>query len=266
MRITKIFAATIAVLVLAPASVLALTAQGYKSETPISVGFAVAHSDNQSGSDNVVELATPSNSERFAGITVGQNEATVTTADDASNVFVVNNGEVRAAVSDINGRITKGDNLVLSALKGVLMKANVEETAAIGTALEDQTDVNSTTEKVNNRGNSEYEVKVSTILVDISPKAIEPTTQRQSFLVLFGSSLTGKDVSAVQVAVAFVIFFLILIIEGSIIYGSIYSSIISLGRNPLSRSAVYKDLLQVTVLAIVILVAGVFAMYLILWA
>lgn len=252
---------------LVPASVFALTAQGYVSKEPIKEGLTVALTEEQTSTGTKgVELASEASEARFIGITVKQTDVTATTTTSDSNVFVVTHGEVKATVSDINGKVEAGDNLVLSPLKGVLIKATQEETAAIGVALESQTDENSTTETVNNRGNARYETKLSTILVDVNPKAIAPTTQRQSFLVLFGSSLTGKDVSAIQVAAAFVIFFLILIIEGSIIYGSIYSSIIALGRNPLSKSAVYKDLVQVTILALAILAAGIVAMYFILWA
>jgi hypothetical protein len=266
MRIVKSLLVGIAVVLVSSTSAFALTAHGYESRTPISPGLAVAHSENQSEQRGQVELASPSNSSRFAGISIKQSDAVVTTTTQASNVYVATEGEVNVVVSDINGTVRRGDNLVLSPLKGVLMKANVEETAAIGVALQDQTDENSTTETVNNRGNTNYEAKLSTLLVDINPKAIEPTTQRQSFLVLFGESLTGKDVTALQVGVAFLIFFLVLIIEGSIIYGSIYSSIIALGRNPLSKSAVYKDLVQVTILALAILASGVGAIFLILWA
>lgn len=255
------------VMMTVPMSAAALTAQGYRSEQPLKDGLAVALTETQTSEETKeVELASTSNQARFIGVTIAQSAATTTTTNADSNVYVVANGEVAVTVSDINGRVKKGDNLALSPLKGVLIRAEAEATTAVGIALQDQTDENSTTERVNNRGNPNFETKLSTILVDVQPKAITPTTQRDSFLILFGESLTGKDVSVVQVVVALIIFFLVLIIEGSIIYGSIYSSIIALGRNPLSKSAVYKDLAQITVLAVAILVAGIVAIYLVLWA
>lgn len=267
MRIAKILLVGVVLILTAQARVAALAAQGYKSAQTIRDGLAVALTEEQTAEGaKTVELASASSTSRFIGITVKQADATTATTTPDSNVFVVGEGEVKAVVSDVNGTVKKGDNLVLSPLKGVLIKASAEETNAVAVALEDQNDENSTTEKVNNRGNSEYETKVSTILIDVKPKAIAPTTQRNSFLILFGESLTGKEVSALQVILAFIIFLLILIIEGSIIYGSIYSSIIALGRNPLSKSAVYKDLVQVTILALAILAAGIVAIYFILWA
>lgn len=267
MRIAKILLVGVVLLLTTQARVVALAAQGYKSDQPIREGLAVALTETQDNAGaKTVELASASSAARFIGITVKQTDATTTTTTPDSNVFVVGEGEVKAAVSDVNGTVKKGDNLILSPLKGVLIKADPEETNAVAVAIEEQTDANSTTQKVNNRGNTEYETKVSTILVDVKPKAITPTTQRNSFLILFGESLTGKEVSALQVILAFIIFLLILIIEGSIIYGSIYSSIIALGRNPLSKSAVYKDLVQVTILALAILAAGIVAIYFILWA
>jgi hypothetical protein len=266
MRRSKFIITIAVVLVFAQASVAALTAQGYRASAPITPGLAVSRVDGSGETAKEVELATETNKNRFAGIAVKQSEVTATTAEADSNVFVVNEGEVRGVVSDVSGKVSAGDNLVLSPLKGVLMKASAEETTAIATALESQNDENSTTETVSNRDNTSFEAQVSTILIDVSPKAIESSSEQKSFLVLFGNSLTGKEVSAVQVAAAFVIFLLVLIIEGSIIYGSIYSSIIALGRNPMSKGAVYRDLLQVVVLAIAILAAGVVAMYLVLWA
>ena len=266
MRIVKALLVGLVTALVVQGTVFGLTAQGYRSSSPIGPGLALVHKEGDAAEQQQVELATSSTSSRFAGISIAQKDATVATTNSGTNVYVVSEGEVTATVSDINGEVKEGDNLVLSPLKGVLMKAKPTETAAIGVALESQTDDNSTTEKVNNSGNSEYETRLSTVLVDINPKAIEPTAQRDSFLVLFGNSLTGKDVSALQVTAALIIFLLILIIEGSIIYGSIYSSIIALGRNPLSRSAVYKDLVQVTIIAIAILAAGLVAIYFILWA
>jgi hypothetical protein len=44
----------------------------------------------------------------------------------------------------------------------------------------------------------------------------------------------------------------------------IRSSIISVGRNPLSQSAVYRDLIQLSALVLVILAVGLAAIYFIL--
>jgi hypothetical protein len=55
-----------------------------------------------------------------------------------------------------------------------------------------------------------------------------------------------------------------LIVVSSIIYSMIRSSIISVGRNPMSQSAIYRDLIQLSALVIGILAVGLISVYLVL--
>jgi hypothetical protein len=50
----------------------------------------------------------------------------------------------------------------------------------------------------------------------------------------------------------------------SIIYAMIHSSIISVGRNPMSQAAVYRNVLQLSVLVVVILMVAVASIYMVL--
>ena len=78
------------------------------------------------------------------------------------------------------------------------------------------------------------------------------------------NSLAGKDVGTVPILISAAIFLIMLIVVASIIYSMIRSSIISVGRNPLSQSAIYRDLIQLSGLVILILGVGLVAIYLVL--
>ena len=78
------------------------------------------------------------------------------------------------------------------------------------------------------------------------------------------NALAGKSVSTVPILISSAIFIVMLIVVVSIIYSMIQSSIISVGRNPMSQSAIYRDLIQLSALVLVILGVGLTAIYLIL--
>jgi hypothetical protein len=76
--------------------------------------------------------------------------------------------------------------------------------------------------------------------------------------------LAGKPFIAVPILIIIGIFIITLIVVVSIIYSMIHSSIISVGRNPMSQSAIYRDLIQLSALVVGILVVAVVAIYLVL--
>ncbi len=101
--------------------------------------------------------------------------------------------------------------------------------------------------------------------VELNPRNIDSDKAADTGLLsLLGQNVAGKEVSEWQVIVALVIFLLLMVVEGSLIYGSIHSTISALGRNPLARSAVYKQLVQVLVAVIAVLAFGLATIYAVL--
>jgi len=49
-----------------------------------------------------------------------------------------------------------------------------------------------------------------------------------------------------------------------VLYGGIRSSIISIGRNPLAKKSIVRGLIQVITVGVIILVIGLFSVYLLL--
>jgi hypothetical protein len=266
-RIWLTISALVLVLLLS-ASVSANTiSQGYQTdEDNLSSGMAVSL---VGGNDSKVTGATLANSDNFVGIITTLDQNLISVRDEAANVLVTTNGEVLAYVSDISGEIKTGDVIGLSPLKGILASTqNASKTAAVGVALEDFPLEAAERKSISTQSGETREVNVAQMSIKLgrdTAAVVQEEQQNDSFLVIAGESVTGQSVNQAQVIAAILILLIVMIVEGSIIYGAIHSTIVSLGRNPLSKKAVFKQLLQVSWLALLVLVFGFGAIFLVLW-
>lgn len=242
-------------------------AQGYTTtDSDLVTGMAASLSPTSTSDNRVVERATTSNKAKFVGIVTTKDANLVTLTSGAANIVVATTGEATAFASDANGGIKKGDYLAVSPLKGILMHAGDSEPNAIGTALEDLSLGQANSQQIDT-SDGKKTVHVATIRVEISPSTIalaSSNNESKSFLKTLGQGIIGRSVSEWQVLSALIIFTLILIIEGSMVYGAIHSTIIALGRNPLAHEAVYKQLFQVLLAALGILAFGMAVIYAVL--
>ena len=242
--------------------------QGYKTDdTALTAGMAVSLVSGQE--DGRVTGATITNSDNFVGVITTVDENLISVRDQSSDVLVVTSGEALVYVSDISGEVKAGDVVGLSPIKGVLATAqSASRAVVVGVALEDMPQESAETKTVTTQGGATKDITVAKMRIKLgrdTATVVQDEQQNDSFLILAGESLTGKTVSQAQVIAALVVLLVILIVEGSIIYGAIHSTITSLGRNPLSRKAVFKQLLQVSWLALLVLVFGFGAIFLLLW-
>jgi hypothetical protein len=243
--------------------------QGYKTkDSSVSAGMAVSLSD-EAESTKFVEATTQQNASKFVGIITTIDENLLSLTDASSDVLVTTTGEAAAYMSDLNGEPKTGDLIAVSPIKGVLMKANSvgDQSLVVGVALEDFSGVKSSTKDVTDAQGATKVVRVGKGRIEINKDIVarNDPNEGKSFIVLAGQSITGKEVGQAQVIASLVVLLIILILEGSIIYGAIHSTIGALGRNPLSRKAVFKQLLQVSWLALIVLFFGLGAIYLILF-
>ena len=213
---------------------------------------------------NVVRSGT-SNKAKFVGIITTKNANLLTLTNNNSTVVVATSGEVYAFVTDINGVVKKGDNLSVSPIKGLLMKSEVNEVSVVGSALEDAAGKISTKQNIDVSGGKKQEISVTSLQIEVNPHNLAGgDAKNQSFLRILGQNVAGKQVSDGQAVIALVVFLLLLVVEGSLIYGSVHSSITALGRNPMARDAVYRQLAQVLLAVLAVLAFGVAIIYLVL--
>lgn len=238
--------------------------QSYQTESAVSVGSIVSLKDN---STTEIVPSSSSTVDNLIGIVINAGSALLALSGGTnSEVQVATSGTVDVLVSNINGDVEKGNHITASPILGVGMKAT-DNIRIAGIAQADLTEVNGRYETYTDDQGIEEQVLVGQIpiIVNVSYYFKEPDrTIIPSALQNLANALAGKEVSTLPIILSSAVFLIMLVVVASIIYSMIHSSIISVGRNPLSQSAIYRDLIQVSALVIGILGVGLIAIYLIL--
>jgi hypothetical protein len=252
------------VFVLLSQSSASAIARGYQtSDSGLQTGMVVALSvDGSSGSS--VERASQDSSNRVVGIVTTLNNSLVTVSSSTAKVLVESEGQTDAYVSDINGKVNQGDLLILSPLKGILMKSGDAPATVIGIAADD---ASATVPYSYQEEGQAKETQIAKIKINLNHQGggnagVLPS---DSALARLGRSLVGKDVGEARVLIALILFIIVLIAEGGIIYGAVSSAITALGRNPLAGKIIRNELLRVVAIALIVLLVGLAAVYAVLW-
>ncbi len=153
------------------------------------------------------------------------------------------------------------------------MKATRTDRIIVGRAATD-IDLNNDTnvvakQTIRNQVNQERVVKIGRVEVDIAigknpvyqEKLVAPV-----FLRNFGESIAGKPVSSLRIYMSLSILIVSGAVASSLVYSAIRSSMVAVGRNPLSKKSIMRSLLQVVVISLVIFLCGLAGMYIILRA
>lgn len=241
----------------------ALITQGFKTdESNLSTGALVSLKE---GSADTVELSNTARAERLVGAV--SEDAFLELSDDASSVQVVTNGAASVLVSDLNGEVKAGDRIAASPLAGIGMKAT-RSGVVIGTAQGDFGSGASTVERtVTDQSGSTETVRIGLVPVQINVAAYIVNDSQgavPSVLQDFANSVAGKPVSPTRVLVAFFLILLLFVSVTVLLYSAVRSSIISIGRNPLSESALRRSLWQVGLTVGGVIAAGLLAVFLVL--
>jgi hypothetical protein len=238
--------------------------QGFTSEQELSVGTLVSLTED--ATNGTVQAANTDNGERLVGVISKQSLIELSGATVGVQVAI--GGSSYALVSDINGEVKRGDKIAPSPLSGIGMKAT-ESTQVLGTAEEDFTTAKQTsTQEIEDKGGVSRTVKIGLVTTQVNvafyQKPDDNASFLPSFLLRFANQVIGREVAPIRVLIA-----LILLAAGFggvavLLYSSVRSSIISIGRNPLSADAVHKGMFEVAALAIGILLLTLIALYLVL--
>lgn len=232
--------------------------KSYSTSTEIAAGSLVSLDKSKSG---YVEPANVSNGSRLIGVAVATNDSLLAVDAGGGRLQVANSGTANALVSTLNGDLKVGDQIGVSPFSGIGMKA-AGGSHIIGVA---QTDLNSKTEgastkEVTDRDGAKQTIQVGLVRVSISPgiSTADNDSAKLNFLQRVVKSLTGRTIPTIRIVLALVVALVALITMVALIYSAIYGSIISIGRNPLAKQAVYRTLASVLVMvAITAALAGV---------
>ena len=274
-RIILSLAVVVGVAVVAVSPVFAVSygggsVQGYATETPLDNGTVVQLSGKDS---NEVKIASQSELEQMFGVTVDRSQLLVASSNEAlkNEVFVAVSGTYNVLLSTQAGPVVVGDYLTMSSINGVLMKAGTEEKTVFGRATEafDGKGVTlGTTSLKDTTGKETQKVTIGSVpvTVDIKHNPNDKTTKVKvpDFLERIGEAIAEKEVSPIRIYLSMGITALSIISAIAMLYSGVRNGVISIGRNPMSKKSIFRALLQVILTSILILIIGLFAVYLLL--
>lgn len=262
-------AAVAALALLSAAPALASLSQGYATASAIATGSLVSLDTKSSGS---VVTADLNNAARLFGVVVAPSSASISLSGSGSGqVQVATSGSAPVLVSTTGGDIHVGDYICISQIAGVGQKASASSTRVIGTAQADfsATTGGSTKTTIDDGAGKKKEVSVGQIPVGISVSSYTATDGKQSYVVPdwlqnLSNTAAGKAVSPVRIIIAGLILVVVVISISVLLYSAVRNSIISIGRNPLSKGSVLKGMVTVGIISLVMLAVTAVAIYLVI--
>lgn len=243
--------------------------QGYDADQTLENGLIVRLKPSDA---KKVEATKAANAGDMLGVTVASTAAPVSLSDPTKQqVFVATFGQYDVLVSNQNGAIKAGDFVTISSLDGVGMKADHTNQFVLGKALEGFAGINDADSQVSLSGSqgSKRNVGLKRISVDISV-AHNPTYSGDKvagvpqFLTNIARSVTSKPLTALRIYSALAAILGALLIAGWVLYAGIHSGLTAVGRNPLAKSAIMRSLISVILSAVVVVIVGLIAVYLLL--
>lgn len=245
---------------------------GYAADSKLQFGTIVRLKD---GETKRVEPATNKRMMHMLGVTVDPQLLSLTLSDSSleNEVYVATSGTFEVLVSTQNGTIAPGDFVTLSAIDGVGMKAGTyqEHETVFGRAVSgfDGQSVSMGSVTLTYDGNGETEtvqLGLITLAINIqrNPNDISTKANLPPFLERLGQIIAERQVSPLRMYLALGITGLTVIVALVVLSTGVRNSIISIGRNPLSRGSILRGLLEIILTSLLILIVGLFAVYLLL--
>lgn len=244
--------------------------QAYSADSPIANGTIVQLTGDQA---NRVKVSTKAELQNMFGVTVDQSQLplTITGGELENQVFVAVSGTYNVLVNTEAGPIASGDYVTLSAISGIAMKAGTEEETVFGRANApfDGKGTNLGNMAIKDvTGNTTQTVTIGSIpvTIDIKRNPNEKTTESNlpDFLQRVGQEIAEKEVSPIRIYISLAITFISIIATIVMLYAGIRNAVISIGRNPMSKKSIFRALLEVILTSVLILIIGLFAVYLLL--
>jgi len=242
--------------------------QSYNADPSVLAGMIVGLSSKDLAT---VQPITSSNIGHMTGVVVPINDATISLTPQTTTsqqVLVATAGRYNLLVSNQNGTIKSGDYLTVSALSGIAMKASNTDPEIVGQSVSDfSANAALGRMQLKNSAGHNQTVTIGYISVQVG-LAANPQYQKNnslpSILSKAANAVSSKTVAPARVYVSVAVLLATIFIAGSIFYGSVRSGVASVGRNPLAKKAIGRTLLQTTLAGLIILIIGVFTVYLIL--
>lgn len=242
--------------------------RGYSSDNLLQKGMIVKLKNDD---PRKVEPVSHEDAEKVHGVVINPTDSAVLLSDEDQKVYVASGGPYVVLVSDQNGPVKQGDYITVSSLTGIGMTASDLDKVVIGKAVEpfdpnDSAKVR-TTAVIKDSAGREKTLKIATIKVDISigkNPSLRANSSLPVVLKAASETIAGKPVTSTRVYLSFFIFIATSVITGMMLYSAVRHTMVAMGRNPLGRKAIFKSLVQVSSVAVIIFITGLFTVYLLL--
>lgn len=231
--------------------------QAVKIDGQVSRGNLVTLSQSQAGTG---VLASVQNGNGLLGVVVEDSDSLLAINPAQGTVQVAVGGTAPVLVSTLNGVVHSGDPVSVSPVEGIGMRAG-SGLPLVGYA---RSDLSAETPDVIQRSVKDKDGKTEHVFVgfvsveiNVHTGNLQANTGQASYIHKVVQRWTGHDVSTVRIILALVITVVTLVTLGVLTYGSIYGSIISIGRNPLAKISIFRTLRSVLFLELVLGTVGV---------
>lgn len=242
--------------------------QSYTSDVPLQRGMIVGLKKDDL---RKVEPVNYDQFDRIMGVVIGANDTSILLGKEGEKAYVAKVGRYSVLVSNQTGDIAAGDYVTVSAVSGIGMKATDRDPVILGKALNAFKSSDSAqvigTATIKDSVGKEHQIKIGHTTVDVSigknPKlktddTLPKVLQRASELI------AGKPVAPLRVYMSLLLLAIATAISGSLIYSAVRSSLVSIGRNPLSKKSIIRGMFQVVLIGLMVFLSGVFGVYLLL--
>ena len=239
--------------------------RSYHAASPIPNGSLVSLDQARQG---YVQLADTTNAKQLLGVALPSNDSLLAIDPSNATVQVAISGTVSTLVSTANGNIKVGDQVAASPFGGIGMAAEPGShlVGIAQTAFNAQTN-GATDETVKDTAGKEHQIKIGLIRLSIAVGTGASTSgggNQANFLQRLIKSLTGKTIPTVRIVLSLVVSVVALISLVTLVYASIYGSIVSVGRNPLAKTAIFRTLTSVMIMAIITVAVACVTIYFLL--
>ena len=246
--------------------------QTYTSSTPLQVGTIVQLASGKTA--NSVAPSTFAKMQDMYGVVIDPNALPITVSSNLTNqTYVADGGRYDVLVSTQGGPIKEGDYVTISNVDGVAMEAGTydQQHMVFGRAaanFDGKSGVIYTTTLKTTTGNTIQTVQVGLIPVAINiqrnPNQKSTKVDLPPFLQQLGQAVAQKPIGPAKIYMSLIITGACIIVALVTLYAGIRNAVIAIGRNPLSKKSIFRGLLEIIVTSFLILIIGLFAVYLLL--
>lgn len=252
-----------------PQSTTTASVEGFASSTSLQYGTIVELT--AAGANSVMPVSQATSSKMY-GVTVDPNDLPLTISNTGlqNEVYVTTSGTYNVLVSTQAGTIQPGDFIAMSSIDGVGMAAGTANTTVFGRAVQGfdgkSDGIGSETLKDSAGNTINVTLGVIPVAIQIEHNPSKPSTKVNlpKALQRLGQAIAERPISPVRTYLSIGITGLSIMMALVILYSGVRNGLISIGRNPLSKGHIFRGLVAVILTSIIVLIIGLFAVYLLL--